>query len=139
MGFDHWLAPNITLWDFFNSGLKKKNDSNTQPEDGWFEEMVGAGVGGGVGILVVLVGLVAVLYRYWGAFEPLARALTRLVQAVTNLVRRRDPNRPPTPPPRTFPRNFTDSERIARQTAQRIAIEAQEMQVYSVVNPGHYV
>ena len=70
MGFDHWLAPNVTLWDFFNRGLKK-NDSNSQPEDGWFEEMVGAGVGGGVGILVVLVGLVAVLYRYWRAFEPL--------------------------------------------------------------------
>ena len=139
MGFDHWLAPNITLWDFFNRGLKKKNVSGSQPEEVWFEEMVGAGVGGGVGILVVLVGLVAVLYRYWGAFEPLARALTRLVQAATNLVRRQDPNRPPTPPPRTFPRNFTDSERIARQTAQRIAIEAQEMQVYSVVNPGHYV
>ena len=139
MGFDHWLAPNITLWDFFNRGLKKKNVSGSQPEEVWFEEMVGAGVGGGVGILVVLVGLVAVLYRYWGAFEPLARALTRLVQAVTNLVRRRDPNRPPTPPPRTFPRNLTDSERVARQTAQRIAIEAQEMQVYSVVNPGHYV
>ena len=138
MGFDHWLAPNVTLWDFFNSGLKK-NVSGPQPEEAWFEEMVGAGVGGGVGILVVLVGLVAVLYRYWGAFEPLARALTSLVQAVTNLVRRQDPNRPPTPPPRTFPRNFTDSERIARQQAQRLAEEAQEMQIYSVVNPGHYV
>ena len=139
MGFDHWLAPNVTLWDFFNRGLKKVNVSKSQPEDDWFEEMVGAGVGGSVGALVVLIGLVVVLYRYWGVCEPLARALTNLVQAITHLVRRQDPNRPPTPPPRTFPRNFTDSERIARQTAQRLATEAQEMQTYSVVNPGHYV
>ena len=138
MGFDHWLAPNVTLWDFFNRGLKK-NVSKSQPEDDWFEEMVGAGVGGSVGVFVVLVGLAVVLYRYWGAFEPLAWALTGLVEAIANRIRREDPNRPPTPPPRTFPRNFTDSERIARQQAQRLANEAQEMQIYSVVNPGHYV
>ena len=138
MGFDHWLAPNVTLWDFFNRGLKK-NISKSQPEDEWFEEMVGAWVGGSVGVFAVLVGLAVVLYRYWGAFEPLARALTGLVEAIANRIRREDPNRPPTPPPRTFPRNFTDSERIARQQAQRLATEAQEMQVYSVVNHGHYV
>ena len=138
MGFDHWLAPNVTLWDFFNR-VRKNNVSSPQPEGDWFEETVGAGVGGSVGVLVVLIGLVAVLHRYWGVCEPLARALTNLVQAITHLLRRQDPNRPPTPPPRTFPRNFTDSERIARQQAQRLATEAQEMQIYSVVNHGHYV
>ena len=101
--------------------------------------MVGAWAGGSVGVFVVLVGLAVVLYQYWGAFEPLARALTGLVEAIANRIRREDPNRPPTPPPRTFPRNFTDSERIARQQAQRLAEEAQEMQTYSVVNHGHYV
>ena len=138
MGFDHWLAPNVTLWDFFNRG-RKINVSKSQPEDAWFEEMVGAWAGGSVGVFVVLVGLAVVLYRYWGTFEPLARAFTGLVEAIANRIRREDPNRPPTPPPRTFPRNFTDSERIARQQAQRLATEAQEMQIYSVVNHGHYV
>ena len=75
----HWLSTNVSLSDWLHRG--RGNASEVGSEEWDFEEVVG-GSAGGVGALALLVGLVVILHRYWGAIEPLARSLTDLVRAI---------------------------------------------------------
>jgi len=92
----HFLAVNVSLAAGLNRG-RPSNDSEL-PAGGWvFEGVVGGSVGG-VGVFALLVGLVVALHRYWGAFEPLARALTNLVRAITRRINQANHSPPPAQP-----------------------------------------
>ena len=131
----------LTAWETFQERLEDGHSiEEVDPESPWwFRWAVG---GGGASFLLLLLGLAIAIHKNLVQCERGIHAVTRLLNAIANLLRGRRAETAPTPPPRdfrsAFPGVMTDDE-LLRARALHVAAAAREQPLYSVVSRSEYV